>query len=136
MKKENSALMPYLFLAFLCSGLMSCSTAPIKSDTIKIQRLVFLNYSSKTLDKVRIYISKTSEFASCGHILPKSECSTGFPLREYQGNTFNVSWRENGQQKSKNNIRAQQPLNLITTRPVNAVITFGEDGAFSADLLQ
>ena len=136
MKNEHPVAISNLLLIFLCAALASCSIAPAKSNTIKIQRLIFLNHSSKALDKVRIYISKTSEFASCGHILSKSECSTGFPLREYQGNSFDVSWSENGQQKEKNNLRILESVNLIPDRPANAVITFGENGVFSASLLQ
>ncbi len=105
-----------------------------EQHSIKIKRLVFLNQSSKALKDVRIYIAKTKEFASCGYILPRSECSTGFPLREYQGNRFEVAWLDNDQPRSVKNILAEVPDKINPEKPLNAVIVFGQQGQFSARL--
>jgi len=125
-----------VFLFSLLNILSGCSSTVIQADPIQIKRLVFLNQSSKALSNVRIYVSKSREFASCGYILPNTECSTGFPLREYKGNSFDISWSEKGENKSKQNIQAIVPVSLNLEKPVNAVITFGENAAFSASLLQ
>ena len=113
---------------------MACSPPLIKADSIKIERLIFLNMSTHALINVRIRIAKTRELVECGYILPKTECSLGFPLREYQGNRFDVSWLDNDQSRSVNNILVDIPENLMTGKPVNAVIIFGENGQFSARL--
>lgn len=136
MSKNTPVIVYAIFAVFLLNILTSCSSPIIKSNSIQIKRLVFLNQSSRALNNVRIYVSKTHEFASCGYILAKTECSTGFPLREYQGNSFDISWSEDGQNKSKQNIQTVVPVNLNLNKPVNAVITFGEGGAFSASLMQ
>lgn len=128
--KSISIFIPIL----LFSALFSCSSVPLKTQSIEIKRLVFLNQTSRALDKVRIYITETREFVSCGYILPKTECSTGFPLREYQGNHFDIAWIENGQARSIKNVQAIVPEKLISGKPVNAVIVFGAQGEFSASL--
>ena len=136
MSKKALKIIPFIILFSLLNTLIGCSSPKITPTSIQIKRLVFLNQSSKTLNNVRIYVTKTHEFASCGHILPKTECSTGFPLREYQGNSFDISWSENGQNKSRHNIQAVVPVNINTEKPANAVITFGENEYFTASLIQ
>lgn len=113
---------------------MACSSPSIKADAIKIERLIFLNKSTHPLSNVRIHIAKTRELVECGYILPKTECSLGFPLREYQGNRFDVFWLDNDQSRSVENILVDIPENLMTEKPVNAVIIFDENGQFSARL--
>lgn len=115
----------------LITGMISCSL-PEKSNPIEIKRLIFLNETSRTLHEVRIYVGKTREFAACGYILPNSECSTGFPRREYKGNRFDVSWQDNGQPKSVKDILVSVAENLTEGEPVNVVIVFGSRGQFSA----
>jgi len=122
-----------LLVTLLTTGITSCSL-PERSNSIEIKRLIFLNETSRTLHEVRIYVGKTREFAACGYILPNSECSTGFPLREYQGNRFDVSWQDNGQPKSVKDILASKAENLTPEEPVNVVIVFGKSGQFSARL--
>lgn len=130
----KSSYLRLALAALMAAGLAACVTPPVTDDSIKIQRLIFLNNTSNALNNVRIYISNTSEFASCGYILPKTECSTGFRLREYKGNRFDVSWQENGHSRKVENILAQQPTELIAGKNLNAVIVFGAQGQFSAQL--
>ena len=117
----------------LSGSILSCAV-PEKSEDMSIKRLVFLNQSAMPLNDVRIYVQSTHEFVTCGYILPKSECSMGFPLREYQGNRFQVKWRDNNQQRTMNNIAMEIPGDLDNDLPVRAVIVFGENGNFSAKL--
>jgi len=131
----NRVIYARFFLALLfATALISCAGTPAQSNSIKIKRLVFLNQSTSNLSNVRIFISNTNELASCGYILPKTECSTGFRLREYKGNRFDVSWMDNGQQKSVKNIMVHVPEGMPTDNPVHVVIVFGEQGQFSAFL--
>ena len=134
MNKKLLEIFSIIICVLLISSLTSCSTSSVKPNAIQIKRLVFLNQSYKTLDEVRIYISETREFASCGRILPGTECSTGFPLREYQGNHFDISWVDNQQSKSIKNIQTLVPEDLVSGKAVNAVIVFGAQGEFYASL--
>lgn len=101
----------------------------------QIQRLILLNQSDIPLGNVHIYITATREQVTCGSILPRSECSTGFPSREYQGNSFDVTWVEHQQTMIARDILATVPGDLTPGQPVNAVITFRGDGNFSAGLV-
>ena len=120
----------------LCIYTVACSQLPAVNDSLKIKRLIFLNKSDKPLSDVRIYISKTRELMTCGYILPKSECSTGFPLRKYQGNRFDVSWVEEGQSMLIGNILMKIPDNYMPGKSVNAVIVFDRNGHFLAKFQQ
>ena len=125
----------YSLLTIVLSGFaVSCSVSVILESPIEVKRLVFLNKTSRPLKNVRIYVAKTREFISCNYILANSECSTGFPLREYQGNSFEVSWMDGDQQKSAADIKVSIPGNLNKDKPVKAVIVFSKEGIFSADL--
>lgn len=132
-KKTHIKLLS-LIVVFLPGLIVSCSAPVILERSIEVKRLVFLNKTSRPLKNVRIYVAKTREFISCNYILANSECSTGFPLREYQGNTFEVSWLDGGYQKSVADIKVVIPDNLKKDKPVNAVIIFSEAGSFSASL--
>ena len=122
-----------LVLMFLTT-LIACAVTTTHSNSIKINRLVFLNHSSLNLSNVRIFVSKTNELASCGYILPNTECSTGFRLREYQGNKFDVSWIENGTKKIIKNIVVHVADNIPTEKPLHMVIIFGKQGQLTATL--
>jgi len=120
----------------LSISITACSSLQTKTRSINIQRLIFLNQSASSLRDVQIFITNTNEVVACGYILPKSECSTGFPLREYQGNPFDISWLNGKQKMLIKNILVDVPDNLMLEEPVNAVIVFGEQGRFSASLKQ
>jgi len=118
----------------LVSAIAACSPLSTKVNPIKIKRLIFINKSLTPLKNVRIFIVKTNEVVVCGYILSKTECSTGFSLREYKGNRFDVFWMDGVQQKSVTNVLVEIPKDLSLDKPVNAVIVFGEQGKFSARL--
>lgn len=134
MNKKYHNIFPCLVVLLLTGYLSACSMPPTKASSVNIKRLVFLNQSSIDLNNVRIHIAKTNEVVTCGYILPKSECSTGFPLREYQGNRFDISWVDRGQPKSMKNIQVEVPGNLQLDKPVNALVIYSEQGRFSAKL--
>ena len=134
MTSQINSSVYFSIVLILISSLMACSPSLIKNDAIEIEALILHNQSTRPLRDVRIYISKTRELVECGYILPKRECYLGFPLREYQGNYFDVSWVDNGQSRSVKNILIDVPEDLMMSKPVNAVILFDEQGRFSARL--
>lgn len=136
MIEQTSMLLSRFLVILLAVHVIACSQLPAVDDSLKIKRLIFLNKSDKPLSDVRIYISKTRELMTCGYLLPKSECSTGFPLRKYQGNRFDVSWVEEGQSRLIRNILIKIPDNYISGKSVNAVIVFDRNGHFLAKFQQ
>ena len=125
--------LPVCLPVLLSVASLACSDIR-SSDTISIKRLVYLNQSTSALSDVKIRVHNTGEFVHCGYIVPGGECSTGFPLRQYQANRFDVSWVDNGRARAKKNILASKANNLLAGKPVRAVIVFGEQGQFSAKL--
>ena len=119
----------FIFMLAGCSG-----RSVLKDKPPSIQRLILMNNSDITLTDVQIYVVKTRELVSCGVIFPRTECSTGFPARDYQGNRFNVTWTAKQSAKVARDILAEVPNDLAPGEKVNAVITFHGNGRFSAGL--
>ena len=130
---ERITLLLGLCITVFISG---CTTSVATVDEKpRIQRLILLNESDVQLEDVRIFVTRTRELVTCGAILPRSECSTGFPLREYQGNPFDISWMEYQRAMLARDIQVTVPETLLPGQRVNAVIVFRGDGRFSARLV-
>ena len=139
MSRKKMSVKPFyaLSLSVIClivSVLSGCAVQTVEAPLMQINRLIFQNDSAAELKDVRIYVTKTSEFIRCAHVLPKAECSTGFKLRDYKGNRFDVSWQQDGQPRLIKDILAKQPDVLRQGVPLQAVITFGAAGEFKAEL--
>ena len=67
---------------------------------IEIRGLLIQNRSYGMLSEVILLVVQTGEFISCGNIPMRGECSTTFPLRQYQGNDVEIRWKEGGREWS------------------------------------
>lgn len=119
------------------SGLfvLSCAELP-QSNSLTVAGLTFQNATSGTIHNARLSASKTHGVVACGVILPHTECSTTFPLRQYQGNAITVSWQHAGRTWTSTDVYVQLPDYPIPDRPTTAVISLGENGSIKAKLIQ
>ena len=79
---------------------------------------------------------KTRELIECGYVPANSECSSGFPLRAYQGNNFEVSWKLKGVSRSVENIAVEGRAGLAAKSPVDVVIMIDQRGQVRARFVQ
>ena len=124
-----------LFFSFGMLLLISaCGELP-KTTSITVAGLVFLNNTSTPVYNAKLSVKKTGGLVACGVILPGKECSTTFPVRQYQGNPIIVSWEQAGQTWSSGEFYVQLPGSPVTDAPTIAFITLGEQGAVNARLI-
>jgi hypothetical protein len=112
----------------------ACSELP-KTNTITVTGLVFYNNTATPVHNAKLSVSKTHGLVACGVILPRKECSTTFPVRQYQGNSIIVSWEQAGRTWSSGEFYVQLPDDPPTDTPSIAVVTLGDDGAVKAILI-
>ena len=119
------------------SGLLvfACAELP-KSNTLTVAGLTFHNATSTPIKNARLSVSKTHGLVACGFIPPHNDCSTTFPLKQYQGNPITVSWQHADQTWTSTDVGVQLPEYPIPNRPATAVVTLGENGSVSARLIQ
>jgi len=127
----------YRLCFYSWSGLLvfSCAELP-KSNPLTVAGLTFHNATSSPIKDARLSVSKTHGLVACGFILPHNDCSTTFPLKQYQGNSITVSWQHAGQTWTSVDVAVQLPDYPIPNRPATAVVTLGENGTVSARLIQ
>ena len=127
----------YRLCCYSLSGLIvsACAELP-QTNPLTVTGLTFHNATSSPIHNARLSVSKTHGLVACGVILPHNECSTTFPLRQYQGNAITVAWQHAGQSWTSADVPVQLPEYPIPNRPTTAVITLGENGSISAKLIQ
>lgn len=127
----------YRLCFYSLSGLLvfACAELP-KSNPLTVAGLTFHNATSSPIKDARLTASKTHGLVACGFILPHNDCSTTFPLKQYQGNSITVSWQNAGQTWTSVDVAVQLPEYPIPNRPTTAVVTLGEHGSINARLIQ
>ncbi len=95
------------------------------SAGIEIRGLRIQNQSFSLVTEVILLVTKTGEFISCGNIPMRGECSTTFPLRQYQGNQIEIKWKQGGSEWSTGKfvVEASDQINLSRPAIVRVIIT-------------
>ena len=117
----------------IISFLTSCtSTSLLSSPAYQINEIAFKNHGMDIIYDVTIRVEKTHAVFSCGSALPHSACSNRFPVREYTGNAFRISWTSDG--KKYESPEVALPLKGFTAEdmPLTAVIAIDHRGYFAA----
>jgi hypothetical protein len=112
----------------------ACGELP-STNPITVAGLVFYNNTASPVHNAKLSVTTTRGLVACGVILPGKECSTTFPVRQYQGNPIIVTWEQVGQTWSSGEIYVQLPPASAAAAPTIAVVTLGVDGAIDAKLV-
>ena len=112
----------------------ACAELPT-TNPITVAGLMFYNNTDAPIQNAKLSVTTTRGLVACGVILPGKECSTTFPVRQYQGNPIIVSWEQAGQTWSSGEFYVQLPGSPVTDAPTIAFITLGEQGAVNARLI-
>lgn len=83
-------------LASMVVLLSGCATAMFQPNP-QINTVVLANNSNTTVYDVTILVEAFGGKFYCGTILEGTQCSTRFPVREYESNPITVSWVEDGE---------------------------------------
>lgn len=123
-------------LGFAAAGFLAGCTVQSALRPLYLQGFVFQNQTSGVISMVEVKVPNTSEIASCTNIPTGADCSNRFPLRRYQGNPLTLSWRSGGKIFIIEDLVIRRPEKLVPGEPVTAILTFGNNGSFTTELVQ
>ena len=89
-------------LLSLTVSLPACVGGPARDQSmtgrpIVVEGVVIRNELAYPVNDVLIEVPASGNFAGCGNILPRSECSNTFEGVDYQANAVVIRWKEHGQ---------------------------------------
>jgi len=119
--------------------LSSCSTRPIAvpvSAGLKIDGVIIRNRLAYSVNDVQILAPVTGNFVSCGLILARSSCSTGFPDLSYTSNPVRVTWTENGEPQATDDFVVEIGDEIDAGRPAYLEVQIFSPGQAGANLIQ
>ena len=105
-----------------------CGGLPVRTAPIEITGLVIYNNTSDPLYDIKLKVEKTGTVVTCNLIPSGRNFSTEFPLKRYQGNSVNVSWQQNGINRSTGDIYADVPDDLSPNVPVAVAVIIQQNG--------
>ena len=124
-----------LFFSFgILLVVSACGELPT-TNTITVAGLVFYNDTATPVHNAKLSVTTTRGLVACGVVLPGKECSTTFPVRQYQGNPIIVTWEHAGQTWSSGEFYVQLPAASLAATPTIAVVTLGIEGTIDAKLV-
>jgi len=124
-----------LFFSFgILLVVSACAELPT-TNPITVGGLMFYNNTDAPIQNAKLSVTTTRGLVACGVILPGKECSTTFPVRQYQGNPIIVTWEQADQTWSSGEIYVKLPSASAAAAPTIAVVTLGVQGAIDVKLV-
>jgi hypothetical protein len=130
-----------LALVFAVSVLVSCQSVrgpDVEEQVggIEIRGLRILNRSFGTVTEVQLLVTRTGEFISCGNIAMRGQCSTTFPLRQYQGNQIEIRWKQGSSEWSTGEFVVEANERIDPSRPAIVQVILNSQGLAPTELVQ
>ena len=116
----------FSFMLISCAGIGS-----LNSDYI-IDDIILRNATNAAIEDVQIKVEKVNKIFSCNYILPKTECSTSFPQRPYEGNRITISWKQNGRTIQTRPLQLTLGDELQKGVPMKGIVVIQNGMAYSA----
>lgn len=131
---------PFLaaFLPLAALLLAGCSAALEKKPEeaglpgVHVAGIVIKNQLAFPITDVMIQSPETGNFAGCGNILPRSQCSTSFQSVDYRRSKLLITWKEYGEARATGEFVIDVPQGLDLGRPAwleVVVFSMGQAGA-------
>jgi len=134
----SSRLAAASLLAFLltaCTSIGDEREMP-KANGIHVEGIIIQNGLFYPVMDVMVEVPATGGFAGCGNILPRTECKTSFPARDYSGNPVVVSWKEHGKPHQTDAFVVELPANVLPGDVVWLEVVVFSPGQAGARLVQ
>ena len=126
-------LNPALVLLLLAA---CASPQSFDGEALEIRGLVIKNQSFSLITEVVLLVVQSREFISCGNIPFRGQCSTTFPLRQYQGNDIEIRWRQDGQEWSTGEFVVEAAENINPAYPALVRVIITPSGNAVTELVQ
>jgi len=134
-------ILTVVFLSLILPGIHACSAVRPEQPSTRppdfvIEGMVIRNELPFPVTGVMINIPDTGEFAGCGNIMPRSECSTSFEPVDYYSQKFVVVWEEYGQPHQTGEFIPEAGEGLNPAKPVWVEVVIFAMGQAGATLVQ
>ena len=131
----------WLALAVMALQLQACSTAVTVPETktaaaLEVDGVIIRNQLSMPVTDVRILAVTTGDFVTCGNIMARSTCSTGFPNRYYSSDKLQVTWKEYGAPQSTDEFALEPTEDIDMERPAQVEVVIYGPGQAGVRLVQ
>ncbi|MEO2279472.1 hypothetical protein [Pseudoalteromonas pernae] len=100
LKKEQSMTVKYSVTALSALLLFGCQTHMDdghNDDAHNIVGVDLLNQTNSTLTEVKLQVVGHGGQVSCNHIEAASQCGTGFPVKNYNSEALQLSYRQSNE---------------------------------------
>jgi len=134
-KSAWCCLLLLLAINAACSSL-SPATSGETDKGIEIRGLRIQNQSFRLITQVSLLVTRAGEFISCGNIPITGECSTTFPLRQYQGNQIEIKWKQGTEEWSSGEFVVDPPDSIDPSRPAMVRVIITRQGLAITELVQ
>lgn len=127
-----------LLILALCS-LAACSSVPESAPKpvgVEVDAVTIINQLAISITDVQVLAPVSGNFVSCGNIIGRSACSTGFPNNYYSSNPVIVSWKEQGQPQSTDEFVVKIGSDIDINRPAQLEVFIFSPGQAGAKLVQ
>ena len=127
--------------AMMACLLASCASTggedkPLEATGIIVEGIIIQNALMYPVMDVMIEVPATGGFAGCGNILPRTECKTSFPARDYSGNPVVVRWKEHGNPHQTDAFVVELPEDVVPGDVVWLEVIVFAAGQAGARLIQ
>ncbi len=95
LKKEQSMTVKYSAIVLSTLLLFGCQTQ--MDDGYNIVGVDLLNQTNNTLTEVKLQVVGHGGQVSCNHIEAASQCGTGFPVKNYNSEALQLSYRQSNE---------------------------------------
>jgi len=131
----------WLALAVMTLQLQACSTVATVPETkpeaaVEVDGVIIRNQLGTPVTDVRILAVAAGDFVTCGNIMARSTCSTGFPNRYYSSDKLQVSWKEYGAPQSTDEFALEPREDIDMERPARVEVIIYSPGQAGVRLVQ
>jgi len=139
MKTPAFSLFLWLALPLLALQLPACSTVtdiPQAEAVVEVGGVIIRNQLGFSVTDVQVLAISSGNFVTCGTVLARSTCSTGFPDRFYSKGKLRVTWKESRVPQSTDEFTIEPDDDIDINRPAQVEVIIFSPGQAGVRLVQ
>jgi hypothetical protein len=136
MKTRTLNLFAGLALALQLTACATVTEAPEAEAVVEVSGVIIRNQLGIPVTDVRILAVSSGDFVTCGNIMARSTCSTGFTNRNYSSGKLQVTWNELRVPQSTDEFALEPGRDLDPGRPAQVEVIIFSPGQAGVRLVQ
>lgn len=136
MKTRALNLLAGLALALQLTACATVANAPEAEAVVEVGGVIIRNQLGIAVTDVRILAVSSGEFVTCGNIMARSACSTGFANRNYSSGKLQVTWNELHVPQSTDEFSLEPGRDIDPGRPAQVEVIIFSRGQAGVRLVQ